>query len=223
MTCKTCQNPFESSAVSFAIAGVTVSLSQSICDPCQHEYEADLARQSRGSIMTASKWEDICPPCYRGFDLELLPESSKAIARKALGWEDSAKGVGLVGPSRSGKTFILFELMRRLHGKGCRVKATSGTDFAYACGSPDQDERRKMIDGCINAELLYLDDIDKMRMTDRVESDFYRVIEERRRWLKPVFVTLNATGKDLAGMLSATGGTPIVNRLRHDVCEFYAI
>ena len=182
-----------------------------------------MKQQSHACEVRRTQWADICPTAYQNFNFALLPESSRTIAEKTLRWDTGPKGIGLVGDSRAGKTFIMHELARRIYDMGGRIKLTSGTEFAYACGSPEQSERRAMVDTCVSVQYLFIDDIDKMKMTDRVESDFYHVIEQRRRALKPVFTTLNATGDELRATMSGTGGTPIVNRLRHDVCEFYAI
>lgn len=208
----------------FTIGGKAFTIGQSLCDPCQSAKEEELETQSRGSHAAGRPaWEEICPEAYRGFKMEKLPVDSRHVAFKALEWQWNPKGVGLIGDSRAGKTFIMHELARRIYVEGGKIKLTSGTEFAYACGSSEAGERRAMIDSCISVSHLFLDDIDKMKMTDRVESDFYHVIEQRRRAMKPVFVTLNASGAELTQKMSANGGDPIVNRLRHDVCEFYAV
>ena len=221
--CKKCGAEFDSTAATFALGGSTLCLRQSYCDPCQRLKEAQIEAQTRGSDAPPLKWSEICPAAYQGFDLNRLPEASRGVAFNVLNWQKSEKGVGMIGDSRAGKTFIMHELARRVFERGGKIKLTSGTEFAYACGSSEAGERRAMIDSCIAVAHLFLDDIDKMKMTDRVESDFYHVIEQRRRALKPVFVTLNASGAELERMMSDNGGSPIVNRLRHDVCEFYAI
>lgn len=221
--CRKCGTPFESTSATFAMGESVISLRQSYCDPCQQTKEAQIQAQARGSDAPPVKWTEICPAAYQGFDMNRLPKESRSVAFSILNWQRSEKGVGMIGDSRAGKTFIMHELARSIFEGGGKIKLTSGTEFAYACGSSEAGERRAMIDSCISVAHLFLDDIDKMKMTDRVESDFYHVIEQRRRALKPVFVTLNASGAELERMMSGNGGSPIVNRLRHDVCEFYAI
>lgn len=223
-TCRRCGTEFPAMSAEFAIGGKSLTIGQVYCDPCQIVKEDELDAQSRGSVAVARPaWEEICPAAYQGFDLPSLPLKSQRTAWRAFEWQPGPKGVGLIGDSRAGKTFIMHELARRIYLDGGKIKLTSGTEFAYACGSSEAGERRAMIGSCISTPHLFLDDIDKMKMTDRVESDFYHVIEQRRRALKPVFVTLNASGAELERMMSATGGSPIVNRLRHDVCEFMAV
>ncbi|MEN8716327.1 MAG: ATP-binding protein [Verrucomicrobiales bacterium] len=128
-----------------------------------------------------------------------------------------------MGHSKAGKTWLMFELQRRWHEHGAKVCATSGTEFAYVCGDPDQAARRDLIERMIKADLLFIDDLGKEKMTDRVEADLFHVIEQRRRFQKPVFVTVNSDGTALASRMSDDGGAPIINRLREDVCEFIRV
>lgn len=217
--CQTCGTLFESSSFAGEIAGKRIELRELHCEPCRLRLE----RGSSDQKPERKGWEAICDAAYLGFDRSMLPESSRIASDSVLRWSYSPRGYGLAGESRRGKTFILTELCRRQWESGKSVKMTLATDFAYACGSPDGGERREMIESCIAADILFLDDIAKPKMTDRVEADLFHVLERRKRNLRPVFATLNGNGNDLKAMLSEEGGNAIVNRLRHDVCEFIAI
>lgn len=221
-TCLECGVTFDAASASFAIGGTTLQLDQSYCDPC---VAANEKRLSVCAIKDRRRepWAAVCDAAYLDFNMDRLPTTSQGFASKVLEWKDGPRGIGLAGPSRIGKTFVLTELFRRHYEYGKTVKMVLGTEFAYAMGSPDGSERRDMIDSCIAAEMLFIDDIAKPKMTDRVESDLFHVIEKRRRNLRPVFATLNGDGKTLAAMLSHEGGNAVVNRLRHDVCEFISI
>lgn len=217
--CATCGTDFESTSTCAVIAGKRFELRQSHCDKCCEEHDRRFA--TKESIRES--WSSICDAAYLDFDIAKLPANSMPLAARVFGWKFSPRGIGLAGESRIGKTFILTELCRRQHEEGKSVKMVLATEFAYACGSPDQSERRGMIESCIKADILFIDDIAKPKMTDRVEADLFHVLERRRRNNLPVFATLNGSGKDLAAMLSEEGGNAIVNRLRHDVCEFIPV
>jgi hypothetical protein len=217
--CRECGRSFEAASASFIFQSKSCHLEQHVCDDCVEAYDKRIADPQRQGSARAP-WESICDAAYLGFDLTRLPETSRGFAAKVFAWQDGAKGIGLAGPSRIGKTFIVTELFRRHYEYGKSVKMVLGTEFAYACGSPDGDERRRMIDSCIAVEMLFIDDIAKPKMTDRVEADLFHVLERRKRTLRPVFVTLNGNGQTLAAMLSSEGANALVNRLRHDVCEF---
>lgn len=218
--CRQCGDLFDSASATFNLLGRTVTVAEHFCETCQAAKEAALIEPKR---VTAMLWEDLCPRAYQGFDIDRLPESSRATAKTVLMWQWSPRGVGLIGDSRAGKTFVIHELARRQHEQGRTVRLLTGTGFAYAAGSPEGSERRSMIDRSIRCDVLVLDDLDKMKLTDRVEADLFHVIEERRRAMRPMLVTVNARGVELEAMMSATGARPVVNRLREDVCRFYAM
>lgn len=225
-TCPDCKQPFESHIQSLTINGVDFTLGTSYCDDCQKAREASLDHFSRsGRIRTERpSWEEIAPRCYQGFDLRSLPnDTARTVAAKVFEWRRGPKGIGLFGPSRSGKTFILHELMRRWYEHGVDVEMMTSTSFALAMASPMDNERNIVLRRCCEAEILFLDDIGKEKQTTRVEADFFHVFEERRRHELPVFTSVNSDGSTLASAMSKDGGWPIINRLKYDLCEFIAI
>ena len=214
--CQTCEKAFEAS---FALV-FGKKLIQIHCDPC-----LELAEKRQADRVKTSKakgWDDVCPTLYAGYDFEKLPEAGKLIVPKVMAWQESSKGYGLIGDSFLGKSFILHELFRRWFEHGKLVVMVSATEFAWACGSTEQDERRNLIERMIRADMLLLDDLGKEKITERVESDLYHVLEMRRRNLKPIFVTVNSSGEELKKKLSADGGDPILNRIR-DICEILPV
>ena len=224
-TCQTCGATFEAELATFTVAGRVYPLpAQLHCDPCCAAYDARLATSS-GPRLGADlpRWETIAPRAYQGFMREMLPESSVEACDLALRWSPSPRGIGLSGASRSGKTFILTELMRRRYEAGDSVWMPTASEFAYSVGSGHDGDRREMITKAISADCLFLDDIGNCRYTDRVEKDLFHVLETRKRNLRPVFVTVNGKGADLEASMSEHTARPIVNRLRHDVCQFLSI
>jgi hypothetical protein len=223
--CQSCGSPFDHDELSFVFAGVHYPFPTKLnCDPCCDSY-IDGLRSKSGERTASSRdpWKNIAPASYQGFTRSMLPESSQSVSDTVLRWSPSARGVGLSGASRSGKTFILTELMRLQYESGKSVHMPTASDFAYSVGSGHDGDRREMIAKCLHVDCLFLDDIGNCRYTDRVEKDLFHVLENRKRNLKPVFCTINGKGADLVASLSEHTAIPIVNRLRHDVCEFYAI
>jgi DNA replication protein DnaC len=223
--CASCGTSFEAFAASFQVAGKTFPLPPQLhCDQCCADYDALLAKASGPRPASdRAKWETIAPKAYQGFLPSMLPESSLHACDAVLRWSPSPRGYGLSGASRSGKTFILTELMRRRYELGDSVHMPTASEFAYSVGSGHDGDRREMIAKCLRVDLLFIDDIGNCRYTDRVEKDLFHVLETRKRNLLPVFCTVNGKGADLAATLSEHSAVPIVNRLRHDVCEFIAI
>ena len=67
-------------------------------------------------------------------------------------------------------------------------------------------------------DVLYLDDLDKAKFTERIEAEIYHVINSRTENGKPILATVNTQGDALADLMSDNRGWPIVRRLR-DYCK----
>lgn len=196
-------------------------LTVSICDPC------DKLRDTTKPHISGRKnegWIAKVGTHYGSFDSNKLPAGAARIADAFLNWRphiDAWRGVGLIGPTNNGKSFLLHELGRRLWLANFDIFPTSGVEFGWICGSLDAN-RETYRNRCATAAVLLLDDADKLRLTDRTESDFYGILELRRRNHLPILATLNVGGDTLAGMGSDNRGAPIVTRLR-DLCDFQPV
>lgn len=223
-TCPDCGSSFTSESVTFSLLGRNVTFRELACEPCRGQREInETAKTAKEANPNRQSWESLAPRAYQGFTRSMLPESSQSVSDTVLRWSHSERGIGLSGVSRTGKTFILTELMRRKYELGHSVHMPTASDFAYSCGSGHDGDRREMIGKCLSVDLLFLDDIGNARYTDRVEKDLFHVLENRKRNLRPVFCTINGKGADLASGMSEHSAIPIINRLRHDVCEFFKI
>lgn len=218
--CRDCGQLFDAEELTASLMGQEFKLAVVRCEHCLREYEQ--AREDQEETRE-QKWNKLCDPIYRDFDMMKLPEESRQLANRVFHWQFGPRGIGLAGPSRIGKTFIITELFNRWHESGKSVKMLLATDLALAVGSVEDRRRERMIDECVGVDMLFIDDLAKAKMTERVETDLFHIIEQRRRKMRPVFATLNGSGKTLASMLSEEGGNALVNRLRYDVCEFLRI
>lgn len=115
---------------------------------------------------------------------------------------------------------MLFELGRRLFIRGHDVYPTSGIEFAEKVQSQvtDKEDFEWYMQRVKHCKILIMDDADKMNMTPAVEASYYGMLEYRRRFQKPILVSVNSRGKDIAERATENRGEPIVNRLR-DLCE----
>ena len=114
--------------------------------------------------------------------------------------------------------FAIFQILKREHYKGKSIHYTTGTGFAHRLA--DLSKAKIEIDDCINADILFLDDLDKAKFTERVESSLMHVIEERNKRLKPIIFAVNASGKQLSDMFTENRSEPILRRLR-EFCEVH--
>ncbi len=175
--------------------------------------ERDKANEEKKDL--SDKWEKICPPLYDDTDLNRL-KLSKQVITKVLAWRPETKGVALAGETGAGKTRLMFYLLKQLHFMGLPVVAISAKKFERYCHQMfDKDNDAKdHIKKASTAKVLFVDDIGKEKYTERVESEFYELIEQRTSHLLPTIWTSNCSGEELAGMMSEDRGIPIIRRLR---------
>lgn len=199
------------------VKGVRV-FERMLCDRCDRQLNADAFTgedpQPRPS-RDASDWAAICPPRYRDVQQEHLPEPAQQRWERVMAWRpEQGRGLGLIGATGHGKSMLLHHLASQLYLAHYDVHLTYMTHFAFLMGSMDQRERRQELKRCCQSEILLMDDIDKAKMTDRVEPDFYHVLETRLRWERPLLCSVNQKGEAMQRNLSVNRGEPIIRRLR---------
>ena len=213
-TCTRCNTTFDAPVVQ-PVRGFTWI--QKLCQPCRRlndmEVEAYRAEEERKKAEEA--WFNICPPLYRETDPARLSVDSETLDQ-ILKWTPNPQGIGLTGTSGAGKTRAMFLLLKSLHFGGHRIVTTTAKRFEHWCHRmfDKDDEARLNIRSARNAKILFIDDIGKEKYTERVESEFYDLIEHRTSNLLPILWTANATGQQLVKMMGEDRGTPIVRRLR---------
>ena len=187
------------------------------CPECMEKQraEAEYEAAARIAFERNEEWRRICPPLYRETDLARLPMPPEIITR-VLNWKGGPKGLSLVGKTKGGKTRIMFMLLEQLHQEGRSITVITGKEFErYVHRMFEKDnDARDMIRKVQRAEILFIDDIGKEKYTERVESEFYDLIEKRTSHLRPTIWTANTNGIGLGAMMSPDRGAPILRRLR---------
>jgi hypothetical protein len=250
-TCLLCGSPFEPlrDAEMERIFGRRVMMR--VCDACVAREERARAKARAAAappppvVLTAAerrrrRWIADVGPRYAEFRREDLPPAIAPHVDRVLSWSPVVQGqgvsadrgagvglgLGLLGPSRTGKSPLLFALGQRLHMAGHEVFATSGIAFQRMVHRfvESRAEWERYLERCETAEVLLLDDADKLNFTPGVEAEYYGMLETRRNWLRPVLCTLNLTGSELAELARERSDrvNAIVERLR-DLCEFICI
>ena len=166
-------------------------------------------------------WLAICPPRYAHFDFDKLPARGQAVAPALLGWNPfhtPGKGIAIVGESDGGKSMLIHEAARQAFAAGWDVYCTLSTEFAWNVGHLDRRER--YLQRCMDCAILLLDDLGKAKITERVETDLYHILEHRERWQKAIIWSANSKGSQLATAMSEDRAAPIINRLRRSAEVF---
>lgn len=161
-------------------------------------------------------FNDICPPLYRDTDPGRLPLCRSAY-RKIIGWEYGPRGLLVHGPTGSGKTRATWMLIQRLIAEGRFLMWYDCVDFGHAVARyfSDKDlDPQWWIGQLAKAPVLFFDDLGKAKLTDRVESEFFGIIEKRIANCVPTLITTNLNSKALAHMLSPDRGPAMIRRLK---------
>lgn len=67
--------------------------------------------------------------------------------------------------------------------------------------------------------MLFIDDVGKARLTDRVEAEFFHVIDERCIHLRPTILTTNLNAEGFSASWSPDRAEPLVARFQEDFQE----
>ena len=124
----------------------------------------------------------------------------------ALNWKPEGDVTGLLlhGTTGVGKTRGIWEVICRLW----KAKALKDRQLEYKFltmrkleglieKSFDDRQHSKMIDSLIEVELLILDDFGKERLTQRMASDLFSIIDERSTARKATIISTNFNGSSL--------------------------
>jgi DNA replication protein DnaC len=167
-----------------------------------------------------SAWKRLCPPLYRNSIRERLPKLPAF--EEVQKWKYGPTGLLIVGPTRRGKTRAAWKLLERLHFDERRtIRAFNPTDLKLAVAKAwrDPGEAEVWINRIRTVGVLFFDDLDTVKFTEAVEETVYDAFEYRPTHGKPVIVTLNRAGAELAARLNASGrGAKIVERMR-EYCQ----
>jgi len=201
--------------------GITSPLSI-ICNTCA-DNAAALDKLAQGAARR-DYWRAICPPLYQATSLDhpLMPPPAKRTS--ILTWPFGPKGLLVHGQTRRCKTRLLWLLLRRIIAEGHTVRAVTAHEFAMTCSDAAANGRAsEWFRSMTQPDVLFIDDLGKEKLTERVESDLFAVIEHRTSHGRPILTTINAkNGKEMQKKFTPDRGAPIVERLR-EFCHIVAL
>jgi len=214
--CLQCGRPFQSVPLVYEDRAIAAKLR---CDAClaRHEVEEIQEREQRLAAALAAAWERICPPLYRDTDRARLA-CSEAAQAKVLNWQYGPRGMLLHGPARLGKTRLVYLLLSRLHHIERRdIIALTASTFSHHISTrfgEGYGRGEAFVKRLSSVALLFVDDLGKGRMTDRVEAEFFHIIETRSSHLLPTLLTTNVNGSVLRNMWSSDRVEPLLGRFQ---------
>jgi DNA replication protein DnaC len=168
---------------------------------------------------------DSFPEVIRETDAKLLPFQ---LVEAVEAWNPSERrSVIIFGATRTGKSRASFLLARKFaEATGKSPVFHSMRTFEAAIMKSFRDKRHdEVLDGLCRAPLLILDDFGKEKLTDRIASDLFALIDDRTSNRRPTVITTNLNGDALEARLShsdAELAAALVARLREFFVTVFA-
>ncbi|CAK0756149.1 hypothetical protein CCP3SC1AL1_2230002 [Gammaproteobacteria bacterium] len=148
----------------------------------------------------------VIPPAMPEIFRDTLPAKLHQKVQDVLDWKPQADVCGLLlhGTTGVGKTRGIWEIVRKMWE--AEAKRDKQLEFNFLTmrkmegmieKSFDDRTHSKMIDGLIESKLVIFDDFGKERLTSRMASDLFSVIDERTTARRPTIISTNFNGTAL--------------------------
>lgn len=168
-------------------------------------------------------WNTILPPesTYANTDMTKLLGAHPRLAKQyqqILSWNPDRKlGLLVHGPTGVGKSRCCWTMLRRMHDAGYSVFGIQATALgnkiseAFFAG-----HGVKLMQTIGDHDIVFIDDIDKIKTTERVECELFALIE-RLCSEKRLIITTNLCGDAFEAKFTHSIGAPLLRRL-HEFC-----
>ncbi len=171
------------------------------------------------TIRRENEFNKVCPSLYQHNDLSRLPAHQ---LKQAMDWKFESRGLILIGDTGLGKTRVAWELLRRVlikDKKEIHFKWFDAVAFGHDISRHYRDEdAEEWLEKVANVDLVFFDDLGKLKLTERAETELFGVIERRCANELPIIATTNDTGDSLAARMTDNRGPAMIRRLR-EFCQ----
>lgn len=128
----------------------------------------------------------------------------------------------MLGDTGSGKTRIAWTLLKRLiisAKKDLSFEWFDAIGFGHAISKHYRDEDAEhWLEELGKKDLVFFDDLGKLKLTERAETELFGLIERRCAAELPIIATTNDTGDSLAARMTENRGPAMIRRLR-EFCQ----
>ena len=160
-----------------------------------------------------------CPKLYQATDPTRLPKRELA---EAMRWAYGSRGLILLGDTGLGKTRVAWSLIKRVLTEDAKEVTFRWFDcigFGHDIAKHYRAEDAEVwLERMAKVDLLFLDDLGKLKLTERAEVELFGLIERRCAAELPIIVTTNDTGDSLAARMTDNRGPAMIRRLR-EFCD----
>lgn len=171
-----------------------VAIFETMCPPCAKDWDEIIQR----SYSKPPVPETPVPELFKDTDLSRLPQE---LAKVASEWRPNGKGLLIHGTTRKGKTRTAWHIVQSFWAANpYQNKYLFLTMFeleARLVASWGKDAWDRTMLRLVNVPLLAMDDLGKEKMTDRMASCLFALIDQRAQHKKSTLITTNLTGDTL--------------------------
>jgi DNA replication protein DnaC len=188
-----------------------------LCDACAEKQAEERQKES-------SRWERLCPALYRNTDLCRVSEELYAKSyherwtQEVLGWEYGQVGLVVSGPTGTGKSRLVWVLLRRLlDDENHTGLALDGMTFRSALKLARNHGIEEYLRRLVRCAVLYWDDLGGMHLTANEGEVLLHVVEQRCAGQKPILAITQCAGPELETRLSQSGSA--IRRRLNEFCR----
>lgn len=226
LPCPQCQTPVERPRVMLHGTEIFRNL-PCLCDLCDQSRTAEAATR-REAITFRHQWARLVPEDYQA----AVPERVRRCYSKALDWKPRGqhKGVGIYGPSGTGKTHAMALLVLALELPfrwitGARMRQLAN-DAATMDGATREDARKEL-STLRDVQLLVIDDLAEVKFTAAWADKLFEILEHRNSTRRLTCWTAQHGIGQLAGKITGNGvdsgtGDAIERRLTQHHALFHS-
>lgn len=158
---------------------------------------AEAVRAKEEGIKPSPSNTDGCPELFKNTEPAKLPEVLRNVA---LHWDPAITKKSLIihGATRKGKTRCMWYVRNRLKGMKRFVRVLTMFELeAELVSAWGKDRWDRVMRELVECDVLGLDDLGKEKMTDRMASVLFALIDQRTQACRPTIITTNHTGQSL--------------------------
>lgn len=188
-----------------------------VCSPCLEKLENDTEQELEPNIglKLESDFSQMCPPEMMETDASRL---NQKVLQRAMGEKLDRKGILLHGQTGTGKTRIMWLLVRELivaRGKSVRVYNSADLKEKMIESYRNKHSQQEMLSILLSCDILCIDDLGKEKMTDAWKELLFNVIDKRTLYHRPMIITTNYVGKSFSELFTDKNmADPVIRRLR---------
>jgi Cdc6-like AAA superfamily ATPase len=198
----------------------------SLCSECELSMTKEGAKNPR-----SKRWEELCPVGYRNTSLEYLRRQLRAGGYETgwlselLEWQYGWQGLVICGDTGTGKTRLMWQLLRRLINDEQReVIVFNAVKFRAEVQAVAREGRsHAWAKRMSRVEVLYWDDLGQVHWTGAASEMFLHLIEERTSAQKPILATTQYSGEEIDQQFERREMGQAVRRRLNEFCRVITI